>query len=60
MSAIINPFVILRSYKNALVMTYAHGKSVELTSESRVHYLEKLAKMPQIGVIFAFFYSKKP
>jgi hypothetical protein len=64
MSAIINPFVVLRSYKNAHVRCLAAGKECQIINPpgmpARAHRRQRLVKMPQTSLLFAFFYSKKP
>ena len=63
MSAIINPFVVLRSYKNVRARCLVAGKECQIIKRLRVAAsaprCRKLVKMPQMPAIFAFFYSKK-
>ncbi|MGK5058154.1 hypothetical protein ACQ4WY_14545 [Janthinobacterium sp. LB2P49] len=63
MSAIINPFVGLRSYKNARVRYLAAGKECQIikrrTLPASARRGQRLVKMPQKCRFFAFFYSKK-
>lgn len=63
MSAIINPFVVLRSYKNARVRCLVAEKECQIIKHcevtASVHPSQRLFKMPQNHLFFAFFYSKK-
>jgi hypothetical protein len=63
MSAIINPFVVLRSYKNARARCFASGKECQIINHPgmplRARRRQRLVKMPQMKRFFAFFYSKK-
>ena len=63
MSAIINPFVVLRSYKNARARCLVAEKECQIIKHSEVpasvRRSQRLVKMPQKRLFFAFFYSKK-
>lgn len=63
MSAIINPFVILRSYKNVRVRCLATEKECQIincrVALASARRGQRLVKMPQKRLFFAFFYSKK-
>lgn len=63
MSAIINPFVVLRSYKNARVRCLVVEKECQIIKHREVRVSarrsQRLVKMPQKCLFFAFFYSKK-
>ena len=63
MSAIINPFVVLRSYKNARARCLVAEKECQIIKHHKVpasaHRSQRLVKMPQKRLFFAFFYSKK-
>ncbi len=63
MSAIINPFVVLRSYKNARARCLVAEKECQIIKPHEVsasaQRSQRLVKMPQKCLFFAFFYSKK-
>ncbi|MDN2703859.1 hypothetical protein O0881_17900 [Janthinobacterium sp. SUN100] len=63
MSAIINPFVVLRSYKNVRARSLVTEKECQIIKRREVpapaRRPKKLVKMPQKCRFFAFFYSKK-
>lgn len=63
MSAIINPFVVLRSYKKMTVHSVVTRKEYQIINHFRklasVRRRQELVKMPQTPPFFAFFYSKK-
>lgn len=63
MSAIINPFVVLRSDKNAPARCLVAEKECQIIKHCEVQvsvrHSQRLVKMPQNSLFFAFFYSKK-
>jgi hypothetical protein len=63
MSAIINPFVVLRSYKNVRARCLVTEKEYQIIKHreaaASARRGQRLVKMLQKCRFFAFFYSKK-